>query len=263
MPSPFPGMDPYLEDPAGWGGFHLAMIVGTMAHLNRVLPDGYVAKIDEYVWVQDTESLEKSLFGRPDAFLPIGKKTNGVAAVLKRPNTKPSAYSRLPVYRKRKHRTVQIVTGKGERVVTVFELLSPANKSPGEDRDAYIQKRREYLATVNFVEVDLLRGGHRMPMGFPEPPPADYYVFSCRHADYPNSEIWAFGVREPLPVIPIPLDTRAADVSLDFGSVFDRVYDEGRYPHGIDYRRPPTLRLRDSDAAWAADLLSSTRKRRK
>lgn len=263
MPSPFPGMDPYLEDPAYWSGFHVSMIVAIMAGLNRVLPDGCVAKIDEYVWVQDSEDFEKSLLGRPDVFVPTVKRPNGTTAVLDRPGTKPTALSRLPANRKRKNRIVQIVTGRDERVLTVLELLSPSNKARGEDRDAYMQKRREYLATVNLIEIDLLRGGHRMPMGMPDPPPADYYVFSCKQSEFPNTEIWTFGIRDPFPVIPIPLTPDRVDVPLDLAAAFDRVYEEGRYQQDVDYRKPPGLRLREPDQAWAETLLKkSSRKRR-
>jgi Protein of unknown function (DUF4058) len=31
MPSPFPGMDPYLEQPTLWASFHSRLIVATLA----------------------------------------------------------------------------------------------------------------------------------------------------------------------------------------------------------------------------------------
>ncbi|MGL6094387.1 MAG: DUF4058 family protein, partial [Fimbriiglobus sp.] len=38
MPSPFPGMDPYLEDPTYWGGFHTNLYTGIQRALNQTLP---------------------------------------------------------------------------------------------------------------------------------------------------------------------------------------------------------------------------------
>lgn len=51
MRSPFPGMDPYLEDPGGWGGVHDALIALMREHLNRQLGPGYVADGDTRVYV--------------------------------------------------------------------------------------------------------------------------------------------------------------------------------------------------------------------
>ena len=69
MPSPFPGMDPYLEDPWLWPDFHLTFVVGLRAELNRRLPTGYVARADRYVWVQEPETEERKRLGKPDVFI--------------------------------------------------------------------------------------------------------------------------------------------------------------------------------------------------
>ena len=51
MRSPFPGMDPYLEDPGGWGGVHDALIALLRERLNRDLGPGYIADGDTRVYV--------------------------------------------------------------------------------------------------------------------------------------------------------------------------------------------------------------------
>jgi hypothetical protein len=49
-------------------------------------------------------------------------------------------------------------------LVTVVELLSPSNKYAGPDREQYLAKARILQRSpVHFVEIDLLRGGPRMP----------------------------------------------------------------------------------------------------
>lgn len=255
MPSPFPGMDPYLEG-YEWPGVHSSLIVDIKSALNGALPDGYVARIDENVWVQDTDDDSRQRV-KPDAFLP--EPTEGTA---RRPwatatLTRPTDRVTLPTARKRKHRVVKIVTGKGRRVVTVLELLSPSNKNPGPDRDAYLHKRREYLSSANLVEIDLLRAGDRMPLGAPTPAVSDYYAFVCGAKEYPGARVWAFSVRDPLPVLPIPLEGDLDPVPLDLGACLARVYESSRYAGELDYTAPPTPALRKSDAEWARELLAA------
>src|SRR4051794_41108288 len=49
MPGPFPGMDPYLEDPAFWSDFHAAFLTYLRDAINDRLPDNYEARMDEKV----------------------------------------------------------------------------------------------------------------------------------------------------------------------------------------------------------------------
>ena len=52
-----------------------------------------------------------------------------------------------------------------QEVVTIVEVLSPANKRAGRGRDAYLQKRERVLgSSTHLVEIDLLRTGEPMPM---------------------------------------------------------------------------------------------------
>jgi uncharacterized protein DUF4058 len=49
VPSPFPGMDPYLETPALWSDFHASFITYWRDALIECLPSNYEARIDEKV----------------------------------------------------------------------------------------------------------------------------------------------------------------------------------------------------------------------
>src|SRR3989442_1324169 len=51
MPSPFPGMDPFLEDPAHWPDFHNAFVARVSEDLNAALPRRYVARLDERCYI--------------------------------------------------------------------------------------------------------------------------------------------------------------------------------------------------------------------
>src|SRR5262249_25511692 len=46
MPSPFPGIDPYLEARGLWEGFQHSLVSHCSDTLNYLLPEGYVAKLE-------------------------------------------------------------------------------------------------------------------------------------------------------------------------------------------------------------------------
>ena len=167
------------------------------------------------------------------------------------------AVSTLPVVRRPGPRYIRIRDAQGRPLVTVIEFLSPSNKDTGGDRELYLAKRNEYLATgTNLAEIDLLRAGERLPLGEPAPTPADYYVFVSHAAAFPQMGIWPFTVRDPLPVVRIPLADDDAPVSVPLKPCFDRAYSEARYDRTVRYDIPPTPPLREPDASRARDLLA-------
>jgi hypothetical protein len=144
---------------------------------------------------------------------------------------------------------LEIRDRKTRRLVTVVELLSPTNKRPGDDRQRYVAKRAGLLRSeAHFVELDLLRGWPRMP--FDEPPGGDYCVLVSRVEDRPRADFWPIGLREQLPVIPIPLQKTHPDARLDLQSLLHRVYDAAYYRDYI-YDGSPWPPLSEDDAAWA------------
>jgi hypothetical protein len=263
MPSPFPGMDPYLEGRL-WPDVHGSMIYTIRAALAASLPKGYFANIDPYVWLGEGDAADdpRTRRGMPDAFVsngPAARHPTGPVAT-----AEPTVRVRLPSPRRvRKKKYIRLFDAEDRSVVTVVELLSPSDKLPKEDRAHYLLKRDEYLAAgVNLVEIDLLRKGHRVPMGEPDPPEADYYVLVSPTDDYPAAEVWAFTVRDEMPVFPVPLKTGEA-VALDLRACLDKAYDEARYEKQIDYAKPPDPALRKPDAEWAAELLKKHAKKSK
>jgi hypothetical protein len=140
-------------------------------------------------------------------------------------------------------------------VVTVVELLSPANKrTRGDGRREYLSKRESILeSTTHLVELDLLRAGERLPTVEPLPP-GDYYAFVCRQRRY-QAEVYAWTLREPLPAIPIPLAGDDPDVTIDLEEVFTSTYDRAGYDYSLDYTRPIRPPLPEHDASWAAGIL--------
>src|SRR5438132_13308404 len=55
MPSPFPGMDPFLEHPKYFPGLHSSLIFVIYERLQRTLPVPYFAVLNERLWVETSE----------------------------------------------------------------------------------------------------------------------------------------------------------------------------------------------------------------
>jgi uncharacterized protein DUF4058 len=255
MPSPFPGMDPYLERPGLWPQCHFALIYNIHSQLNSRLPARYEASMDVHVWLHEADAETRRMTREPDAF--VSEKAGGAAvATQQRKITAPAEFV-LPVAPRSGSRFVTIRDTLNQRVVTAIEVLSPSNKRPGEDRDAYLAKRDEYfVASVNLVEVDLLRGGLRPPFGEHAPSPFAYYVLVSRYPQFPKIEFWPIGVRDSLPEIPVPLNPDDPDCTLDLRACLDRGYEDGRWAGKADYDKPPDPPLAEPDATWARELLA-------
>src|SRR5258708_5337329 len=256
MPSPFPGMDPYVEGWI-WGDFHLSFITALRAQLNAKLPKRYIANTELYIWREDPSDKDRlSVVGGPDAFLADrfeSQEAPTPAAVASLPPPVTTVHKR----KETKHRYVRIVDSEERRIVTVIEVLSPANKTASSTGDAYRLKREEYIAGgLNLVEIDFLRGGIRPPLGDPAPPVADYYVLVNRAPDRPRFGIWPISIRDELPPVPVPIDEGIPDLVLELRPAFDRVYEEGRYADQLNYSFPPPLPLREPAATWARELLA-------
>ena len=56
-------------------------------------------------------------------------------------------------------------------------------------------------------------------------PAAPYFIFLSRAEKRPLTEIWPISLKEPLPVVPIPLLPGDEDVALDVQHVFTTTYD--------------------------------------
>jgi hypothetical protein len=167
------------------------------------------------------------------------------------PQVRPGYIVKLEehVYIHERESFIEIRDRKTRELITVIELLSPSNKKAGSDREQYLAKRRQLLASPShFVEIDLLRGGSQMPVE--DLPGCDYYALVSRAEDRPQVGIWPVGIRDPLPDIPIPLRTPDADAHIDLRSIRDRVYDAAGYEDYV-YGSLPQPSLRTEDASWA------------
>ncbi len=255
MPSPFPGMDPYLEEENRWPEVHGTLIVLMRSAINTSLPARYTAHIDRYVWLEETESETRTRKRARDVYVTENGSPSTSApgtATLAAP-----AIVTLPALRRNGPRYIRIVDRDRQRLVTVIEILSPANKAAGPDRDAYMTKRNEYLAThTNLIEIDLLRAGRRLPLGHPALPASHYCILISLAAQFPQAGVWPFSVRDPIPLIHVPLANDDPPIPVDLKPCLERAYADGRYYKEIDYSKPPVPPLRKPDATWARQLLA-------
>ena len=255
MPSPFPGMDPYLEDPELWPDVHHRLISQIQAALNPCLRPKYIARIDLRVYVSDDEDPGRRVMV-PDLRVERRRKTTGtkerVSAI---EVAEPLEYPLLlDETIEEAHLTIrQRETGA---LVTLIEVVSPSNKISGaRGRSSFQEKKALTLAAeVNWAEIDLLRSGERLPTA-PPLVTSDYRVTVIRRGDRKAARYWPIQLRQKLPVIAIPLKDRDPDVPLDLAAVLQSAYEIAEYDGSIDYTQPPTPPLSPADAKWANHLL--------
>lgn len=210
----------------------------------------YTVLMEERGYIEHAPG-EPARFMRPDTTgtaeepraEPAGSVTAAVATV---PVTVP-----LLMPERVRDRFFEIRLRDSRELVTVVEVLSPGNKRPGSDgRREYLSKRDTILpSAAHRVEIDLLRGGERLPMARPLPP-GDYFVVVSRAARRPLADVWPFTLRQSLPVIPIPLAGEDPDAVVDLEALFSRRYEEAGYDSLLDYSRPLEPPLPEEDARW-------------
>jgi len=255
MPSPFPGMDPYLEGDL-WSTVHGQLSAEIARQLTPQLRPRYLALMEtRYVMETPGEVAIAEII--PDVGIAkTGKKRErgGVATI-----SAPLELATVMLLKIPQHR-IEIRDAKKRRLVTIIEVLSPSNKS-GEERRAYLRKRRRILlSSAHLMEIDLLRQGKRVPMR-KALPAAPYFVFLSRVEKRPVTEVWPIEWNDPLPRLPIPLKHPDPDAILDLQRAFTNVYDSCGFEMAVDYTQPPDVPLPESAAVWAAERLRSERLR--
>ena len=260
-------MDPYLEDYL-WSDVHHRLAAQFSRQLAPLLRPRYVARLSVYfvgdrvpahelgimypdvevVWPQRQPPLEA---------VPAGVGLAPAVAVTPAPLTLPLAVPlqvRLVSVEVRDPSTGPGQVVAGNQLVTSIEIISPTNKrEPG--LTAYRQKRDDLMmSAVHLLEIDLIRRGTRSPRA--ERLPDSPYLAMLTRARHVRAEVWPIGLRERLPVLPVPLRHPDPDVPLDVQTALNTIYDEADYALTLDYHQPPPEPLlAEDDAAWMATLL--------
>jgi hypothetical protein len=243
-------MDPYLEAPAMWPDVHNSLIYAIRDQIQPRLSPHYRAVITPYVSLEqlaiapgrraivpDVAVVERSEEQPESGSAPIATAPLTLTA----PMQIPTRLARLEV------RAVDAGT-----LVTIIELLSPANKREGADgAAAYEQKRQQvFRSDVHLMEIDLLRGGKR-PRLVQALPAAPYFIFLSRANRRPEVEVWPLLLHKAIDTVPLPLQAGEPDVPLDLNLALREIYASARYDLDIDYSAsPPPPDLAPEDAAW-------------
>ena len=246
----FPGMNPYLESPYRWSEIHTWLIVELARTLNPHLKPKYRAAVETRVY---TDSVlvgvaDAAIFERPTS---SARGTTAVALSAK-PERVP-----IPMSCEVTERYLEIREITTQRVLAVIEVLSPANKRAGEGRKKYLEKRQKIIASyTHLVEIDLLRQGDAMPAG--EGQKATYQVLISRASERPIAERYAFGLRDPIPPFPIPLDGGDIEPVVDLKALLTKIGQDSGLDGSIDYSTQPQPELSEDDFLWIQSLPLST-----
>jgi hypothetical protein len=257
MPSPFPGVDPYLEAQGYWPDFHATFLNYWRESIAEGLPDEYEIRLEERVKLVDVEA-ERNYQIRPDLAVvhsnrgPGGASSPAGAAVLD-PETIPTV-----ILDEDRENYLKILHRPDRKLVTVLELLSPANKAEPDRRD-YLTRRNAVLRqAVHLVELDLLAAGQRLPMQRPLPP-GDFFAIVARWEQRPDCQVYSWTLRHPLPILPIPLKAPDPDLAINLAEVYQTAFERGRYARSIDYRAPLNLPFLPEDRDWAEQRATGPR----
>jgi len=261
MKSPFPGMNPYLEQSSLWSQVHLNLIDAIQKYLLQKLAPHY------YVGVEQTTYLSivpphNSLIGRPDIF--IADDANGtsspVATHLKTPQTKvvikPKQFKIPQQMEEKRQRYLTVRHIETQEVITVIEIVSPANKIGLVGRKQYEDKCLKILSSLtHFVEIDLLRVGERLLIDTEET--TDYRILVSREQTRPQLDAYLFNLRDPIPTITIPLREVDEEIELPLNQILQAVYIERRYDLIINYDQPVTPKLSDENQIWVKNCIAN------
>lgn len=258
MPSPFPGMDPYLE--AHWRDVHARLVIYARDALQVVLPAGLRARVEESVLLETPEGIaDHPLYPNVRVVEYAVKRVTqaqpegGVAVaepLVVKVETEPVRETFLEI----------IDYASGNRIVTVLEFLSPANKSPGPNREQYLRKQREICSSdANLVEIDLNRFGihtlafplvHLGPRGR-----TGYMACVRRTTRRDKAEVYLMPLWERLPTVKLPLRPEDADVPLDLQTLIEQCWRNGGYEGTINYAIDPDPPLLGAEKDWAEEWL--------
>jgi hypothetical protein len=248
-------MDPWLEHPALWPDFHNRLIAAIADHLGPILAPNYYIRLERRAYLFTPNDLE--FIGRPDlSVMPLQIPTP-------RPNLPLAEMDVIEVEALIQDEVgesyLEVHDTKTRNVITVVEVLSPANKLHPEGRRDYEKKRKYILSSLtHLVEIDLLRAGDPMPVN--KQVRSDYRILVMRGDARPRGKLYAFSVRKPIPPFLLPLLPGDDEPTVDLNTILHALYDRARFDLGLDYDQPPVPPLSAEDTAWARQLIKNAQR---
>ncbi|WP_413160726.1 DUF4058 family protein [Capilliphycus salinus ALCB114379] len=246
MLSPFPGINPYLEQ--FWSGVHHRLITAIANFVAPQIRPKYIVAVEERVYQTVGES--SVLVGIPDVSVA---HLNGVKTPIDLTSVSSSKQPitvLVPQTERLTESYLEIRRVGTEEVITAIEILSPINKQPGKSRQQYEAKRQKILDSLtHFVEIDLLRQGQPM-LVYGEEIKSDYRILISRSNSRPQADLYAFNLRDELPKIPLPLQLEDSEPMINLGEILQEIYTQGGFDLRIDYSREPVPPLTEENAVW-------------
>lgn len=261
MPSPLPGMDPYLEHPRSWPNFHHRLITAIAISLGPQLRPKYRVVVEEAIY--QTEGQNSVLVGIPNVTVQKARRnqTKPGQELANGPSNDVAVAQPilvdLPMPEVVRQGYLEIRDVATSEVVTVMEVLSPTNKRPGEGRRTYEAKRQTVLASpTNLVEIDLLRQWPPI-VQLPEQVKTHYRILVSASVNRPRASLYAFNLQEPIPAFPLPLREGESEPIINLQGLLGDIYDQSGYDLVIDYNEEPVPPLEQDDAVWLANWIST------
>lgn len=229
MPSPFPGMDPFLEDDKIWPTFHHHFIAGLFQILLPNLIDRYRARVGQRQY-----ATEMPLF----------------TSIIREEHCEEF---------------IEVRQRSDNKLVTLVDVVSPANKLTTQGKNAYLDRRRDArVQHASIVEIDLvLQGQPLLDYSRDGLPDWDYAVTVTRAMQPERHEIYTATVQKRLPRFKLPLALDDRDTVVDLQAAFARCYDQGGFSAQIDYQSTPAVITDQDDRTWVNDLLLQMKVRSK
>jgi hypothetical protein len=255
MPSPFPGMNPYLEDSELWPEVHSRLIIAIADAMAPQIRPKYRVAVEKRVYQMTDEN--SVLVGIPDVV--VGRSLTKTASekftiAVASPPAKPITVN-LPMPEEVREGYLEVREVATGEVVAAIEVLSPKNKRAGEGRKAYESKRQQVLGSLtHLIEIDLLRGGEPMPI-LGNQIKSDYRILVSRSESRPKAELYPFELQEQIPAFLLPLRRGDTEPLLDLQALIHGVYDRAGFDLAINYTHEPVPSLAESDITWANALL--------
>jgi hypothetical protein len=252
-------MDPFIEMQE-WSDFHATYMTVIREMLTPQVRPRYVVRVERRVYLEQP-------FGEPEQLIPdvailerrgISRPSSAAALLDETTTAIAPVECLLPAVDELHEYFLVLRDRETLRIVTLIELLSPTNKrADSEGREQYLDKREEILQSrTNLVELDLLRGGQRLPMQG-DLPRGDYYALVRRGWRRRRAAVYAWTLQQRMPPIPVPLQQDEPEPTLDLQAALDLSYDRAAYQDSLDYSQALQPPARAEEGAWIRELLSA------
>jgi hypothetical protein len=224
MTNPFPGMNPYLEEASLWPTFHARAIACLYQMLGPGLAGKYGLQLQRRCYASEW----------------------------------PQVLDRQPSSMQEDY--IEICEQGSDRLITLVDLVSPANKLTESGRRACLETRAAARARVaNIVEIDLVLQGRPILEYSREGLPLwDYAVTVTRAPQHDRFEIYTATLEKRLPRFRLPLAAHERDMVVDLTTAVKRAFEQADFASWIDYRRDPPATLIPENRAWLDNLLLSS-----